>query len=125
VAKGTLAFARRDMPGKTGKSIVDRTQVSSRVSDILLAIHESLYDRALAFRQSNIYDPQNYDEMREVLQKGWAYSWWCGNPECETRMKEDTKATARGIPLDQPDGEGGCIYCGSKAKEKAYFARAY
>jgi prolyl-tRNA synthetase len=125
VAKGTLAFARRDMPGKTGKSIVDRTQVSSRVSDILLAIHESLYDRALAFRQSNIYDPQNYDEMREVLQKGWAYSWWCGNPECETRMKEDTKATARCIPLDQPDGEGGCIYCGSKAKEKAYFARAY
>jgi len=125
VAKGTLAFARRDMPGKTGKSIVDRNQVSSRVSDILLAIHESLYDRALAFRQSNIYDPQNYDEMREVLQKGWAYSWWCGNPECETRMKEDTKATARCIPLDQPDGEGGCIYCGSKAKEKAYFARAY
>jgi prolyl-tRNA synthetase len=125
VAKGTLAFARRDMPGKTGKSIVDRNQVSSRVSDILLDIHESLYDRALAFRQSNIYDPQNYDEMREVLQKGWAYSWWCGNPECETRMKEDTKATARCIPLDQPDGEGGCIYCGSKAKEKAYFARAY
>jgi prolyl-tRNA synthetase len=40
-------------------------------------------------------------------------------------MKEDTKATTRCIPLDQPDGEGGCIYCGSKAKEKAYFARAY
>jgi prolyl-tRNA synthetase len=125
VAKGTLAFARRDIPGKTGKSIVDRNQVSSRVSDILLAIHESLYDRALTFRQSNIYDPQNYDEMGEVLQKGWAYSWWCGNPECETKMKEDTKATTRCIPLDQPDGEGGCIYCGSKAKEKAYFARAY
>jgi prolyl-tRNA synthetase len=125
VAKGTLAFARRDMPGKTGKSIVDRNQVTSRVSDILMAFHESLYDRALTFRQSNIYDPQDYDEMREVLQKGWAYSWWCGNPECETKMKEDTKATTRCIPLDQPDGEGGCIYCGSKAKEKAYFARAY
>jgi prolyl-tRNA synthetase len=63
--------------------------------------------------------------LSEVVQKGWAYSWWCGDAECEARVKEETKATTRCIPLEQPGGEGLCIVCGRPAKQKVYFARAY
>ncbi|MGC9333092.1 MAG: proline--tRNA ligase, partial [Anaerolineae bacterium] len=53
-------------------------------------------------------------------------AYWCGKPECETRIKEDTKATNRNIPLDQEGaGPGVCIVCGEPAKEWSYWARAY
>jgi prolyl-tRNA synthetase len=77
------------------------------------------------FRDAHIFDPQDYAEMQEVLQDGWVLSWWCGSLECEARIKEDTKATTRCIPLDQPEGQGKCIVCGQPADEKAYFAKAY
>ena len=84
-----------------------------------------MYQKALDFRDSHIFDPKNYDEMKEVLQNGWAFSWWCGNADCEAKVKEDTKATCRCIPLEQPGGSGKCIVCGQPADEKAYFSRAY
>jgi prolyl-tRNA synthetase len=56
---------------------------------------------------------------------GWAYSWWCGDAACEAKVKEDTKATTRNIPLEQEGGTGKCIVCGKPAHEKVYFARAY
>ncbi len=56
---------------------------------------------------------------------GWAYTWWCGDSEGEQKVKEETKATTRCIPLDQPDGVGSCIYCAEPATEKVFFARAY
>ena len=59
------------------------------------------------------------------MEKGWAISWWCGDAACEAAIKEDTKATTRCIPLEQPGGEGTCIRCGGTAKEVAVFARAY
>ncbi len=59
------------------------------------------------------------------MQNGWALSWWCGDKACEAKIKEDTKATTRCIPGNQPGGSGRCICCGEPASEKAYFARAY
>jgi prolyl-tRNA synthetase len=56
---------------------------------------------------------------------GWALTWWCEGKECEAKVKEDTKATTRNIPLDQPEGKGTCVICGKPAKKKVYFARAY
>lgn len=125
IEKGTVAFARRDVPGKAGKSFVPQDQLPNRVGEVLSSIQVSLYERALAFRQANTYEPQDYEALKEVVQKGWAYVWWCGNPECEARIKEDTRATTRCIPLDQPDGEGRCIVCGGVASQKVYIARAY
>ena len=125
VAKGTVAFARRDLPGKAGKSIVPQTQLDAQVAEALMTIQANLYERALAFRFNNTYEPQNFAELDEVVQKGWAFSWWCGKPACETRIKDETKATARCIPLEQPGGEGNCLVCGSSSSQKVYFARAY
>jgi prolyl-tRNA synthetase len=81
--------------------------------------------RATAFRDSHIFDPKTYAELKQVVENGWAFSWWCGDPECEARVKEDTRATTRCIPLDQPGGTGSCIVCGKKAEKKVYFARSY
>jgi len=125
VEKDTVALARRDMPGKQGKSFVPQTQIDSQVAETLITIQAALFDHARTFRDAHIFDPKDYAEFQEVLQNGWAYSWWCGKKECEAKVKEETKATTRCIPMDQPGGTGHCIVCGEEAKEKAYFARAY
>lgn len=125
VARGTVATARRDLPGREGKAFLPQEELSIQVGNLLEAIHRSLFDRALAFRQAHTHDPLDYAEFREVVKVGWASSWWCGNPQCEAKIKEDTRATTRCIPFDQPGGSGHCIYCGQPASEKALFARAY
>jgi prolyl-tRNA synthetase len=125
VANGTVALARRDIPGRDGKSFVPQTGLAATVSDMLAAIQKALFDRALAFRQANTHEPKDYAELTEVVQNGWALSWWCESAECEAKVKEDTKATTRCIPLDQPGGQGTCIVCGQPSRRKVIFARAY
>ena len=125
VAKGTVALARRDRPGKAGKSFVPQDRIQSLAAETLASIHASLYDRALAFRKANTHDPRSYDEFRQAVEGGWAFSWWCGDGACETQIKEETKATTRNIPLEQPGGSGRCIHCGKPATERAIFAKAY
>jgi len=125
IEKGTVAFARRDLPGKTGKSFVPHTQLEGRVAELLQTIQASLYERALSFRQAHTSEPQDYAELAQVVQNGWALSWWCGSPDCEAKVKEETKASTRCIPMEQPGGEGICIVCGAKATEKVIFARSY
>lgn len=125
VEKGTVAIARRDILGREGKSFVPRQQLEGQVAEMLQTIQASLYDKALAFRQANTHDPKDYAELQEVVQNGWANSWWCGSTECESKVKEDTKATTRCLPLDQPAGQGTCIVCGKPAQEKVIFGKAY
>jgi prolyl-tRNA synthetase len=125
VSRNQVALARRDVPGREGKSFVPREGLLHKVSTILDEIHRSLYERALAFRRANTYEPQDFAGLTEIVQKGWAFAWWCGDTACEVRIKDETKATARCIPLEQPGGEGPCIVCGGRSSEKVYFARAY
>jgi prolyl-tRNA synthetase len=99
--------------------------LASTVEQTLQQIHQSLFDRALAFRQANTHDPRSYAELLEVVKSGWAYSWWCERQECEAKVKDDSKATTRCLPLEQPGGQGRCIVCGQPAERKVYFARAY
>jgi prolyl-tRNA synthetase len=125
VAKGTVMLARRDKPGKEGKTIVSQDNLASAIPEVFAEIQASLFDRALAFRKAHTHDPRDYAEFRQAVDDGWAFSWWCGERDCETQIKEDTKATTRCIPLEQPGGEGVCIRCGKRAKEKGIFAKAY
>ncbi len=125
VEKGVLTVARRDIPGKAGKSTFYPDNLEAQFAQLLDDIHQSMLKRATQFRDEHIFDPNDYDELREVVQHGWAFSWWCGSAECEAKVKEDTKATTRCIPLEQPGGEGRCIVCGQHATQRVYFARAY
>ncbi|HOW92816.1 MAG TPA: proline--tRNA ligase, partial [Anaerolineaceae bacterium] len=125
VEKGSVMAARRDIPGREGKSFLPQDNIHQSVSDLLVNIQSSLLKRATAFRDSHIFDAASYEELLIAVEKGWAYAWWCGEPGCEAKVKEDTKATTRCIPIEQPGGNGKCVVCGETAHEKVYFARAY
>jgi prolyl-tRNA synthetase len=125
VAKGSVVLARRDRPGKEGKAFVPQQGIASAVAQLLEQIQQSLFDRALAFRKANTAEPADYAEFKQAVEKGFAFSWWCGDADCEASIKEETKATMRCIPVEQPGGTGQCIHCGRPSQEKAIFAKAY
>jgi prolyl-tRNA synthetase len=125
VQKNTVVLARRDKPGKEGKSFVPQAGLSDAVRQTLDLIQKALYDRALKFRETNTSNPKDYKEFQSAVEKGFAYSFWCGSAECEKSIKDATKATLRCIPIDQSKEAGQCIYCGKPANERAYFAKAY
>ncbi|HVN15838.1 MAG TPA: proline--tRNA ligase [Anaerolineales bacterium] len=125
VEKGSVALARRDVPGREGKSFVPQTGLAATVSQMLIEIQSSMLKRATDFRDANIHEPKDYEDLKNIVQDGWAFAWWCESKECEAKVKEDTKATTRNMPFDQPQGEGKCVVCGEKATKKVYFAKAY
>jgi len=125
LAKGTVVLARRDRPGKEGKSFVQQAGLPDTVAEALRQIQQALFDRALAFRKANTRRPKDYAEFRGAVEGGFALAHWCGSADCEAKIKEETKATMRCIPLDEAGGAGKCIYCGQAAAEQAIFARAY
>ncbi len=125
VAKGSVALARRDVPGREGKSFVPQDGLDVAVADMLATIQVALLDRATAFRDENTHEPRDYAHFKDIVNDGFAFAGWCGGADCEIAIKADTKATNRCIPLEQPDEGGSCIYCGQTARERVYFARAY
>lgn len=125
VEKGSVMVSRRDIPGRDGKTIIPQDEITGRVKDLLDEIQKSLLAKATQFRDSHIFEPKDYEDLKQIVEKGWAFSWWCGDPACEAKVKEDTKATTRCIPFDQPGGHGKCVVCGKDATEKVYFSRAY
>jgi prolyl-tRNA synthetase len=125
VANETVAVARRDRPGKAGKQILKEADLEEQIGQLLVDVHDAIYQKAWDFHQQNTFQPSDYNEFKEVVAEGWADVWWCGGRECEAAIKEDTKATNRCVPLDQPGDTGLCIRCGNHAQERALFARAY
>jgi prolyl-tRNA synthetase len=125
VEKNSVALARRDIAGKGNKTFAPQDGLATAVTQLLREIQASMLNRATAFRDANIHEPTDLAEMARVVQDGWAFAWWCGRKECEAKVKEETKATTRNVPFDQPIGTGQCIVCGESAEKKVYFARAY
>lgn len=126
VEKGTVMAARRDIPGKEGKSFLSMEHVAEETGALLEVIQAALLKRATEFRDSHIFEPKDYTDLQDIVQnKGWARAYWCGDSACEEAIQNDTRATLRCIPFDQPEKEGTCVYCGKHAKEQALFARAY
>ncbi len=125
VAQEQVVLARRDRPGKEGKTAVSIAGASEAVREMLMTIQADLYRRALAFREANTYCPEDFEGLREAVANGFAYAWWCGDAACEAKVKEETTATIRCIPLEQERGTGPCVVCGQESAERAVFARAY
>jgi prolyl-tRNA synthetase len=125
VAKQCAVLARRDKPGKEGKTSTPLAELPRAVAKLLDDIQKSLHDKALAFREAHTSQAKTYDELKRAVETGFALSYWCGSPECEAKIKEETRATMRCIPLNQPAESGTCVYCGQPARGRAIFARAY
>ena len=126
VDNGLVTIARRNLPGRAGKSTLPLGEgLAAQVQAVLDEIQAAMLEKARNFRDEHIHEPKNYDDLKNIVQDGWALAYWCGRTECEAKVKDETKATTRCMPLDQLEGDGTCIVCGEPAKKKVYFARAY
>jgi prolyl-tRNA synthetase len=125
LAKNSVMLARRDRPGREGKSPASMDDIAGVVGNMLSEIQAGMHAKALAFRESRTSEPKDYAEFKTAVETGFARSYWCGSADCEAKIKEETKATMRCIPLEQSGGDGKCIFCGESAKEKGIFAKAY
>ena len=117
--------ARRDIPGKPGKSFLSQDNLADQVRDLLDAIQSGILDKAEKFRDANIHEANTYDDLKGIVENGWAEAWWCGSAECEAKIKADTKATTRCMNFEHQHGHGKCVCCGADAEKKIYFSKAY
>jgi len=115
---------RRDTLTKTP---LELEKIDELVVDMLDSIQESMLDKARAYRDANTYDAFTIDEMRDVIvsKKGFARTMWCGDRDCEDRVKDDMSATSRLMPIDQSPIADVCPICGRKSKYVVYWANAY
>jgi prolyl-tRNA synthetase len=121
--KNQILMARRDSGDKTAASLDGLGQT---VRDTLIHIQKSLFDRALEFREKHSHRVEDYSKFNPMLDEGgFLWSHWCGNAQCEERVKNETKATIRCIPSAQEKESGKCIVCGSESTARVIFARAY
>jgi len=126
VEQESVILARRDVPGKAGKSAAPMAGLPGTVQRWLDTIQADMLAAATAFRDANVHVARTFEELREIVLDGWARAYWCGNLACEAKIKEETKATNRNIPLDQMGaGPGACVVCGQPAEQWSYWARAY
>ena len=118
------AVKRVDMVGQIVLGIDD---LVTQVRKLLDGIQISLFKRAEKFLKENTYKTDSYDEFKKIMgtKKGFIKALWCGNPDCETKIKEETKATTRALPFDERDKKGKCIYCKKEAIGQWIFAQAY
>ncbi len=128
VEQNAVVFARRDIPGKEGKTFgVPVEGVAAAAREMLDTVQAGMLQRATEYRDANTRTVKDYDEFKQVLegQGGFIRVHWAGAGEDEDRIKEETKATVRCLPFDAPEGEGVCFYTGKRTNRVAIFARAY
>jgi prolyl-tRNA synthetase len=125
VAKQSAVLARRDRPGREGKISASLAGLPQTIQNLLNEVQQAMLDKAAAFLKSRTVDAKTYDDLKQAVETGFARAYWCGSEDCEAKIKEETRATMRCIPLEQSGGSGTCVYCGKSAPEQAIFARAY
>jgi prolyl-tRNA synthetase len=119
-------MVRRDIKKK---EFVSLDNLLEKIPLTLSDIQASLFEQGLRFLAENTHDIQDYRVFKEVIEskRGFIKTGWCGNEACENKIKEETMATIRVIPLNQEKEKpaGRCVYCQKEAQELVYFARAY
>ena len=124
LANGTIEIARRDTLTKETVSIEG---IDALVEKLLADIQSNLYNKAVARNKELTTTVNSYEEFKKVLDEktGFVYAHWDGTPETEEKIKEETKATIRCIPLNNVQEAGVCIYSGKPSTQRVLFARAY
>ncbi|HCS79408.1 TPA: proline--tRNA ligase [Patescibacteria group bacterium] len=109
------------------KFTIARAQLGQEILQLLDSIQQELFQKALEFLKSNIREANSYDEFKAIMQskRGFIKAFWCESAECEAKIKTETKATTRCLPLDAAEEKGECIYCKKEAHHRWFFAQAY
>jgi prolyl-tRNA synthetase len=120
----SVEVARRDTKEK---SVMQMTDLALKVEHLLLQIQDNIYRKALTFRETKTCNADTMQEFTRILDEegGFVFAHWDGTAGTETKIKEETKATIRCIPLHNKQEEGKCIYSGKPSKQRVLFARAY
>lgn len=120
---GTIEVARRDT---LTKEVMPRENLAEKIVSLLDDIQKSLFDRALKFREDNTFIIDTWEEFTERIEKGgFILAHWDGTAETEEKIKEETKATIRCIPLNSVEEAGKCVFSGRPSAKRVLFARAY
>jgi prolyl-tRNA synthetase len=124
IENNTVEIARRDTKEKMS---VAMDGLSVRIINLLQQIQQDMYDKAKAYRDEHITPANSWDEFVQLLNEkgGFVSAHWDGTAETEEKIKEETKATIRCIPLDVQEEEGKCILTGKPSKKRVLFAQAY
>ncbi len=124
IANGTFEVARRDT---LKKEVILKNEVVDKVADLMDEIQKNLFTRAARNRTEHTTEVSDYDEFKKVLETkgGFISAHWDGTSETEERIKNETKATIRCIPLNVEKEEGSCMVTGKPSRERVLFAKAY
>ncbi len=123
IENGTVEVMRRDTLEKSNASLAG---IEEHVVALLNEIQQNIYDKALNHRESMTFKVDTWDEFKERVEKGgFVLAHWDGTTETELKIKDETKATIRCIPLDGEEEEGKCILTGKPSKRRVIFARNY
>ena len=122
--QGTLEIARRDT---SEKETVSLDGIAPKIQQLLSDIQDNIYKKALSFRSDMTSEVDDFEEFKKVLAEkgGFIKAFWDGTTETEEKIKTETKATIRCIPLEESMKEGVCMYSGAPAKHQVIFAKAY
>ena len=120
----SVMLVRRD---NRVKESVPVDALETRLPELLEEVQKALFQRAVEFREQNMHYTESYEEFKQIIaeKRGFVRVKWAEDSAAELAIKEETKATLRVIPLEQPPVEGKCIYTGKPATCEAIFARAY
>lgn len=119
----TIEVARRDT---MEKEILQIENIADKIENLLEMIQKNIYQKAYDFREANSFVVDDWDEFKDRVEKGgFIYAHWDGTPETEQKIKDETKATIRTIPIGSKLEEGKCIYTGNPSKQRVVFAKSY
>ncbi|MCS5489757.1 proline--tRNA ligase [Algoriphagus limi] len=123
---GTVEIARRDTLTKETFELSSQP-IEQKILDLLDEIQNTIYNKALQFREEHTTEVNSWDEFKDVLENkgGFISAHWDGTGETEDKIKELTKATIRCIPINQKEEEGECVLTGKPSKGRVFFAKAY
>ena len=120
---GTIEVVRRDT---LEKNILQVEDIADKVEHLLENIQNNIYQKALDFRENNTFIVDSWEEFKQQIEKGgFVRAHWDGTSETEQKIKEETKATIRLIPINEKKEEGKCIFTGKPSAQRVVFAKAY
>lgn len=124
IEKNQCVIVRRD---NGEKIFVSLDEIEAKIPELLKAVHDGLYQKALDRRAAMTFTAKDYDELKDIADNkpGFIKAMWCGDRECEDRLKEELGITSRCIPFEQEEISDKCACCGKPAKHMLYWGKAY
>ena len=106
---------------------MQNAKVQVKIQKLLGEIQKNLFEKNKKFTEDNTHTVDSYEEFKKIMSttRGFIKAFWCEDALCEKKVKEETKASTRVLPLDAKEEKGKCIYCQKDATHRWFFAQAY